>query len=108
MGPGSLQLWYSINGRSLGVRFRRFYFVREADWIPTFICVERKFAIEVSDIIDLSTLCEDAKHLRMGYKVIRFRDADLLSNLYGALRLVNILLHGSDDIGGSERAQHQA
>ena len=94
--PAERKLWSLIRNDQLGVNFRRQHAV--GNYIPDFVCVQKKLIIELdgSQHLEQEEYDEErTKYLNsLGYKVIRFWNNEVTNNLDG-LRLA--ILHARED-----------
>jgi very-short-patch-repair endonuclease len=91
------KLWSRLRGRQLsGVKFRRQHPI--GPFIVDFCCVERGLVVELdggqhaerSDVDERRTRVLE----RFGYRVLRFWDSEVLSNLNGMLERISEALEG--------------
>jgi very-short-patch-repair endonuclease len=80
------KLWSQLRGRQLsGVKFRRQHPV--GPFIVDFCCVERGLVVELDGSQHAERNAADERRTRLiersGYRVLRFWDNEVLSNLYG-------------------------
>lgn len=85
--PAEAALWESLKSKNLGEQFRRQHPVDE--FIPDFVCLSKKLIIEVDGNIHDSQLEEDQARTdvleQLGYKVLRFRNEEVLGDLESVL-----------------------
>ena len=87
--PAELLLWEYLRQEQLGVDFRRQHII--SDYIADFVCLDRMLVIEVDGAYhaEREQAEEDevrTEHLRqIGFRVIRFKNEDVLYNLEGVL-----------------------
>lgn len=85
--PAEAALWESLKGKNLGDKFRRQHPVDE--YIPDFVCLSKKLIVEVDGDIHDSQLEEDQARTdvleKLGYKVLRFRNEQVLADLESVL-----------------------
>ena len=89
------KLWSELRGRQLsGVKFRRQHPI--GPFIVDFCCVERGLVVELDggQHVDRSAADERRTRVlkRLGYRVLRFWDNEVLSNLDGVLERVSEVL----------------
>ncbi|WP_299114644.1 DUF559 domain-containing protein [uncultured Winogradskyella sp.] len=76
-------LWGSLRGKKLGAKFRQQHLIN--DFIVDFVCLDKKLIIEVDGKIHDFKIEEDkARTERLendGYKVIRFKNEEVLGNI---------------------------
>jgi very-short-patch-repair endonuclease len=80
-------LWAIICNDQLGVNFRRQHAV--GNYIPDFVCVQKKLIIELDGSQHLEQVEYDAERTKyleaQGYKVLRFWNNDVLNNVDGVM-----------------------
>jgi very-short-patch-repair endonuclease len=85
--PAERKLWAVIRNDQLGVNFRRQHAV--GNYIPDFVCIEKKLIIELDGSQHLEQEEYDnerTKYLEsLGYKVIRFWNNDVTNNIDGVI-----------------------
>ncbi len=85
--PAERKLWSLIRNDQLGVNFRRRHAIGK--YIPDFVCVQKKFIIELDGSQHLEQEEYDnerTKYLKsLGYKVIRFWNNDVVNNIDGVI-----------------------
>ena len=86
------KLWSQLRGRQLsGVKFRRQHPV--GPFIVDFCCVERGLVVELDGSQHAERNAADERRTRLiersGYRVLRFWDNEVLSNLYGVLERIS-------------------
>jgi very-short-patch-repair endonuclease len=85
--PAERKLWALIRNDQLGVNFRRQHAV--GNYIPDFVCIEKKLIIELdgSQHLEQEEYDEErTKYLNLlGYKVIRFWNNDVTNNIDGVI-----------------------
>ena len=83
--PAERKLWSRIRNDQLGVNFRRQHAI--GNFIPDFVCIEKKLIIELDGSQHLEQQEYDnerTKYLNsLGYKVIRFWNNDVIKNMDG-------------------------
>ena len=81
--PAERKLWSKIRNDQLGVNFRRQHAV--GNYIPDFVCIEKKLIIELdgSQHLEQEEYDEDrTKYLESrGYRVIRFWNNDVMKDI---------------------------
>jgi very-short-patch-repair endonuclease len=94
--PAERKLWSRIRNDQLGVTFRRQHAV--GNYIPDFVCIEKKLIIELdgSQHLEQEEYDEErTKYLNsLGYKVIRFWNNDVMKNMDG---VILALIQATDD-----------
>lgn len=72
--PAERKLWVRIRNNQLGVAFRRQHAI--GNFIPDFVCVEKKLILELDGSQHLEQVEYDSERTKyfetLGYKVIRF------------------------------------
>jgi very-short-patch-repair endonuclease len=85
--PAERKLWATIRNDQLGVNFRRQHAV--GNYIPDFVCIEKKLIIELdgSQHLEQEEYDEErTKYLNsLGYKVTRFWNNDVTNNIDGVI-----------------------
>ncbi|HNQ93578.1 MAG TPA: endonuclease domain-containing protein [Anaerolineales bacterium] len=88
--PAERKLWSRIRNDQLGVNFRRQHAV--GNFIPDFVCIEKKLVIELdgSQHLEQQEYDEDrTKYLEsLGYRVIRFWNNDVMKNMEGVILVI--------------------
>ncbi|WP_303318877.1 leucine--tRNA ligase [Flavivirga abyssicola] len=83
-------LWGSLRGKKLEAKFRQQHLI--GDYIVDFVCLDKKLIVEVDGKIHESQVEEDAKRTEIlendNYKVIRFTNEDVLSNIESVLKTI--------------------
>ena len=92
--PAERKLWSKIRNDRLGVNFRRQHAI--GVYIPDFVCIQKKLIIELDGGQHLEQEEYDKERTKylesQGYKVIRFRNNDVMNNIDGVLlAIMNIL-----------------
>jgi very-short-patch-repair endonuclease len=96
-------LWYKLRGRqAYNFKFRRQFPI--VPYIADFCCEEAKLIIELDGGQHAETVPDDAKRTaffeRRGYKVVRFWNNDVLTNIDGVLEVIaQTLLERSERSG---------
>ena len=84
------KLWYHLRRRSLGYRFQHSYTIE--GFIADFRCHERRLVVEVDGGQHADNVAYDQRRsARMGedgYRVIRFWNTDVLTNIDGVLEAI--------------------
>ena len=85
------RLWHVLRNRQLsGFKFRRQYIIKP--YIVDFICIEKKLIVELDGGHHAEQVVEDDKRRKFleqkGYKVIRFWNNEVLSNMEGVLCVI--------------------
>ena len=88
-------LWHQLRKKRVGqLRFRRQF--RLGHYIVDFVCLPARLIIEVDGPSHDQTLEDDERRSRwlesQGFKVIRFRNEDVLRNLDGVVRTIELEL----------------
>ena len=89
--PAEKALWVNLKGKKLeNFKFRRQHVIDE--FITDFICLDKKLIIEVDggyhtkpEIIEADALRTNILEEDLGYKVIRFKNEEVLGNIEGVL-----------------------
>ena len=85
--PAERKLWALIRNDQLGVNFRRQHAI--GNYIPDFVCIEKKLIIELdgSQHLEQEEYDEErTKYLNaLGYKVIRFWNNDVTNKIDGVI-----------------------
>ena len=94
--PAERKLWALIRNDQLGFNFRRQHAV--GNYIPDFVCIEKKLIIELdgSQHLEQEEYDEErTKYLNsLGYKVIRFWNNKVTNNIDG---VIFAILHAMED-----------
>ena len=81
--PAERKLWSRIRNDQLGVNFRRQHAV--GNYIPDFVCIQKKLIIELDGGQHLEQKEYDAERTKylesQGYRVVRFWNNDVTNNL---------------------------
>jgi len=81
--PAERKLWSKIRNDQLGVNFRRQHAV--GNFIPDFVCIEKKLIIELDGSQHLEQEEYDAERTQylnsLGYRVIRFWNKDVMKDM---------------------------
>ena len=84
------KLWFRINNKQLGVKFRRQYVIANK-YIVDFICLEKKLIVELDGGQHCNNL-EDKIRNRylsdLGFEVLRFWNNDVNDNIEGCLEIL--------------------
>jgi very-short-patch-repair endonuclease len=91
------KLWSQLRGRQIGgVKFRRQHPI--GPFIVDFCCVERGLVVELDGGQHAERSAADERRTRVlerfGYRVLRFWDNEMLSNLDGVLERISEALEG--------------
>ncbi len=88
------KIWEAVRNSNLGHKFRRQHSIGK--FIADFVCIEKKLVVEIDGPIHDAQLKEDAERTRIiqeaGFKVIRFTNKKVLSNLEEVLTKIKIAL----------------
>ncbi|TGV02867.1 leucine--tRNA ligase [Flavivirga rizhaonensis] len=83
-------LWEQLRNKNLDAKFRQQHLI--GDYIVDFVCLDKKLIIEVDGKIHESQIEEDAKRTEVlendYFKVIRFTNEEVLSNLESVLKTI--------------------
>lgn len=94
--PAERKLWTVIRNDQLGVNFRRQHAI--GNFIPDFVCIEKKLIIELDGSQHLEQSEYDGertKHLEtLGYKVIRFWNNQVMNDINGVIKAIRFALEG--------------
>ncbi len=85
--PAERKLWSRIRNDQLGVNFRRQHAI--GNYIPDFVCIEKKLIIELDGSQHLEQKEYDEERTKflnsLGYKVIRFWNHNVMNNMDGVI-----------------------
>ncbi len=85
------KLWEAIRNEKLGVKFRRQHAISR--FIADFVCIEKKFVVEVDGAIHETQRKEDHDRTQIingeGFKVIRFTNEEVINSLSIVLDKIN-------------------
>ena len=88
--PAERKLWARIRNDQLGVTFRRQHAI--GNFIPDFVCVEKKLILELDGSQDLEQVEYDSERTKyfetLGYKVIRFWNNDVTNRIDSVLTVI--------------------
>lgn len=88
--PAERKLWAYLRGDQLGVNFRRQHAI--GNFIPDFVCIEKKLIIELDGSQHLEQEEYDEERTKyfesIGYKVIRFWNNDVMKNMDDVIRAI--------------------
>ena len=94
--PAERKLWSRIRDDRLGVNFRRQHAI--GNYIPDFVCIEKKLIIELDGSQHLEQQEYDQERTKylnsLGYKVIRFWNNEVTNNIDGVILAI---LHTMED-----------
>ncbi|MBG6118721.1 MULTISPECIES: endonuclease domain-containing protein [unclassified Sphingobium] len=90
------RLWASLRGRQLaGLKFRRQVWL--IDYIADFYCVDRRLVIEVDGddhaVREAADRHRSERLAREGIRIVRFANADVMSNIDGVLETILMTAH---------------
>jgi very-short-patch-repair endonuclease len=93
--PAEKKLWAYLHGNKLnGVNFRRQHAI--GNFVPDFVSIKKKLVIELDGSQHLEQEEYDVARTRylesQGYKVIRFWNNDVMNNIEGILRAIEVAL----------------
>jgi very-short-patch-repair endonuclease len=82
------KLWYAVRGRRLlGYKFRRQVWL--GSYVADFVCAERRLIVELDGGQHAEAGAYDGRRtvelMKLGYRVIRYWNTDVLHNLDGVL-----------------------
>ena len=99
--PAERKLWSRIRDDRLGVNFRRQHAI--GNYIPDFVCIEKKLIIELDGSQHLEQQEYDQERTKylnsLGYKVIRFWNNEVTNNIDGVILAI---LHALEDEASKE------
>jgi very-short-patch-repair endonuclease len=88
--PAERKLWAAIRKDQLGFSFRRQHAI--GIYIPDFVCIEKKFIIELDGSQHLEQEEYDEERTKslesQGYKVIRLWNNDVMNNIEGVILVI--------------------
>ena len=88
--PAERKLWTVIRNDQLGFNFRRQHAI--GNFIPDFVCIEKKLIIELDGSQHLEQEEYDKERTQylesQGYKVIRFWNNDVINSIEGVILVV--------------------
>ena len=88
--PAERKLWMVIRNDQLGVNFRRQHAI--GNFIPDFVCIEKKLIIELDGSQHLEQEEYDKERTQylesQGYKVIRFWNNEAMNNIEGVILVI--------------------
>ncbi len=90
MTPAERQLWYRLQRKNLGVKFRRQEPIQS--FIVDFVCYPANLIIELDGgqhSENQNDKIRDAKLTSLGFTVIRFWNNEVLENIEGVLIQIN-------------------
>ncbi len=93
-------LWTALRNRRLaGLKFRRQHSI--GPWIADFVCLDKQLVIEIDGGYHDKVQDKDADRQRylekQGYRVLRFRNEEVLSNLEGVVIAIRRFLGLPDE-----------
>jgi very-short-patch-repair endonuclease len=92
--PAEAKLWAYIRNGKLGVNFRRQHAI--GNFIPDFVCIQRKLIIELDGGQHLEQEEYDEERTKylesQGYKVIRFWNNQIMSDINGVINAIQFAL----------------
>ncbi|MGH6879560.1 endonuclease domain-containing protein [Hypericibacter sp.] len=96
--PVEWRFWHSVKSRQLaGAKFRRQ--VPVGPYVADFLCISARLIVELDGGQHSETVSADAARTRyleeQGYRVLRFWNNDVMTNLEGVLRIVELALAGA-------------
>jgi lysyl-tRNA synthetase class 2 len=99
--PAERKLWSRIRNNQLEVNFRRQHAI--GNYIPDFVCIERKLIIELDGSQHLEQVEYDAERTKslevQGYKVIRFLNNDVMNRIDSVLEIILDLINDENRQG---------
>lgn len=94
--PAERKLWSRIRDDQLGFNFRRQHAI--GNYIPDFVCIEKKLIIELDGSQHLEQQKYDEQRTKylnsLGYKVIRFWNNEVTNNIDSVILAI---LHAMED-----------
>ncbi|MBQ9731870.1 MAG: endonuclease domain-containing protein [Alphaproteobacteria bacterium] len=84
------KLWFRINNKQLGVKFRRQYVIANK-YIVDFICLEKKLIVELDGGQHCNNLEDEIRNRYLsdlGFEVLRFWNNDVNDNIEGCLEIL--------------------
>jgi very-short-patch-repair endonuclease len=96
--PAEWRFWHAVKSRQLsGAKFRRQ--VPVGPYVADFLCVSARLIVEIDGGQHSEAVDADAARSRyletQGYRVSRFWKNDVMTNLEGALKIVELALAGA-------------
>lgn len=95
--PAESKLWAYLRGDQLGVNFRRQHAIGK--YVPDFCCIKKKLIIELDGSQHLEQETYDAERTEyfksLGYRVIRFWNHEVMNNINGVIRAIQIALENN-------------
>ena len=92
--PAERKLWSKIRNDQLGINFRRQHAV--GNYIPDFVCIEKKLIIELDGSQHLEQNEYDVERTRylnaQGYKVIRFWNNQVMNDIAGVVQVIEMAI----------------
>ncbi|SHF95454.1 leucyl-tRNA synthetase [Flavobacterium segetis] len=93
-------LWSSLHSKAIDYKFLQKHLI--ADYIVDFVCLSKKLVIEVDgegqDSTNLSIQDKTEILTSKGFKVIRFKDEEILRNLAGVLDTITVELENITNV----------
>jgi len=94
--PAERKLWALIRNDQLGVNFRRQHAI--GNYIPDFVCIEKKLIIELDGSQHLEQQEYDEERTKylnsISYKIIRFWNSEVMKNTDGVIAAI---IHALED-----------
>ena len=91
-------LWTQLRARQLGVKFRRQYAIGRR-YIVDFCCLEHALIIELDGSQHRESIVTDERRVRelerLGFRLLRFWDNEVLTNMGGVLERLIVALERS-------------
>lgn len=88
------KLWAIIRNDQLGVNFRRQHAI--GNYIPDFVCIEKKLIIELDGSQHLEQKEYDDERTKyfesLGYRVIRFWNDQIMNEINGVIKAIQLAL----------------
>ncbi|MFI0429920.1 leucine--tRNA ligase [Mariniflexile sp. HMF6888] len=102
-------LWEQLRNKNLDAKFRQQHLI--GDYIVDFVCLDKKLIIEVDGEIHDSQIEEDAERTEIlennYFKVIRFKNEDVLGNIEGVLKTIKEELSQRESVKSDSRMSEQ-
>ena len=97
--PAERKLWAVIRNDQLGVNFRRQHAI--GNYIPDFVCIEKKLIIELDGSQHLEQEEYDKERTKYleskDYKVIRFWNNEVMNNIEGVILAIIYAMENEPD-----------
>ena len=104
------RLWYHLRGNRFGVKFQKQAVL--AAYIADFASRSERLVIELDGDIHGERQAYDSAHTRSlearGYRVIRFTNADVMTNIDGVLEAIRLVLTSPRPLQGEREMRGEA